>query len=144
MDTTTELRKFSANLDSLEQIREFLTGLAIKLGLDKGRTYKLCLAVDEIATNIINYGYLKSGITDGMIYVMLRSGKEMLTVIIEDTAIPFNPFENKIPGEDELALPLEERPIGGLGIMLAKENVDEFRYEFENGKNRNIFCVNLR
>lgn len=144
MNTTTELRKFSANLDSLEPIREFLTDSANKLGLDKSRTYKLCLAVDEIATNIINYGYLKSGITDGMIDVMMASGKEMLTVILEDTAIPFNPFENKIPGEDELALPLEERPIGGLGIMLAKENVDEFRYEFENGKNRNIFCINLR
>lgn len=144
MNTTTELRKFSANLDSLEPIREFLTDSANKLGLDKSRTYKLCLAVDEIATNIINYGYLKSGITDGMIDVMMASGKEMLTVILEDTAIPFNPFENKIPGEDELALPLEERPIGGLGIMLAKENVDEFRYEFENGKNRNIFRINLR
>ncbi|MDP3913578.1 MAG: ATP-binding protein [Bacteroidota bacterium] len=144
MDTTTEFRKFSANLDSLEPIREFLTGLANKLGLDKSRTYKLCLAVDEIATNIINYGYLKSGITDGMIDVIVDSNKELLTVTLEDTAIPFNPFENKLPGEVDLALPLEERPIGGLGIMLAKENVDEFRYEFENGKNRNIFCVNLK
>jgi len=143
MDTTTELRKFSANLDSLEQIREFLTDSAVKLELEKSRTYKLCLAVDEIATNIINYGYLKSGITEGIIDVTVTSTSELLTVILEDAAIPFNPFENKIPGVDVLALPLEERPIGGLGIMLAKENVDEFRYEFENGKNRNIFNVNL-
>jgi hypothetical protein len=28
--------------------------------------------------------------------------------------------------------------------MLARENVDEFRYEFENGKNRNFFCVKLK
>lgn len=144
MNTTTELRKFSANLDSLEQIREFLTDSANRLGLDKSRTYKLCLAVDEIATNIINYGYLKSGITDGIIDVVVSSNKEMLTVILEDTAIAFDPFENKLPGEEDLALPLEERPIGGLGILLAKENVDEFRYEFENGKNRNIFCIKLK
>lgn len=140
---TTEFRKFSANLDSLEPIREFLTDSANKLGLDKSKTYKLCLAVDEIATNIVNYGYLNSGITDGIIDVVVSSNKELLTVILEDSAIAFNPFENKLPGEEDLSLPLEERPIGGLGIMLAKENVDEFRYEFKNGKNRNIFCVNL-
>jgi len=141
---TTEFRKFSANLDSLEPIREFLTDSANKLGLDKNKTYKLCLAIDEIATNIINYGYLNSGITNGIIDVVVYSSKELLTVILEDKAIAFNPFENKLPGVEDLTLPLEERPIGGLGIMLAKENVDEFRYEFENGKNRNIFCVNLR
>jgi anti-sigma regulatory factor (Ser/Thr protein kinase) len=140
---TTEFRKFSANLDSLEPIREFLTDSANKLGLDKSKTYKLCLAVDEIATNIVNYGYLNSGITDGIIDVVVSSNKELLTVILEDTAIAFNPFENKLPGEEDLSLPLEERPIGGLGILLAKENVDKFLYEFKNGKNRNIFCVNL-
>lgn len=144
MDINTESRKFSATLDSLEVIREFLADSGKSVGLDKSKTYKLCLAVDEITTNIINYGYLKSGIANGIIDIIVSSDNNVLTVILEDTATPFNPLENKIPGEEELALPLEERPIGGLGIMLAKENVDEFRYNYKNGKNRNIFCVNIK
>ena len=143
MDTITEFRKFSASLDSLEPIREFLAVSAQKVGLDKSRTYKLCLAVDEIATNIINYGYLNSGIADGIIDVNVISDYEKLTVILEDTATPFNPLETKLPADDELELPLEKRAIGGLGIMIAKENVDDFRYNYENGKNKNIFCVVL-
>lgn len=143
MDTNTESRKFSASLDSLSLIREYLADSARLVGLDKSRTYKLCLAVDEIATNIINYGYLKSGIDNGIINVTVSSDKDLLTVILEDSAVPFNPLENKPPGEKELALPLEERAIGGLGIMLAIKNVDKFSYNYENGKNKNIFCMGL-
>jgi serine/threonine-protein kinase RsbW len=143
MDTVTESRKFSATLDSLSLIREFIRDSAKLAGLDKGKTYRLCLAVDEIVTNIINYGYPQSEISHGIIEIIISAGNDELTVILEDTAIPFNPFEIVLPGEKELALPLEERSVGGLGIMLAKENVDEFRYNYENGKNQNIFIVCL-
>lgn len=136
-------KKFCATLDSLSPIREFVADSAKLAGLDKSKTYKLCLAVDEIASNIINYGYLGSGIDDGIIDVTLFNNDKLLTVILEDTATPFNPFDNRTLGEIDLALPLEERPIGGLGIMLAKENVDEFKYLYQNGKNKNIFCINL-
>ena len=143
MNTNAESRKFCANLDSLSPIREFVADKAKLVGIDKSKIYKLCLAVDEIATNIINYGYLRSGIDDGIIDVDILIESKLLTVTLEDTAPPFNPFDKITPEDDELALPLEERPIGGLGIMLAKENVDEFKYIFQNGKNKNIFCVNL-
>jgi serine/threonine-protein kinase RsbW len=143
MDANTESRKFSATLDSLSLIREFIRDSTKLVGLDKSKTYKLCLAVDEIATNIINYGYPKSEIADGIIDIIISYDNDMLTVILEDTATPFNPFEIKLPGEKELALPLEDRPVGGLGIMLAKENVDKLMYIYENGKNKNIFCVDL-
>jgi len=143
MEASTKSQKFSANLDSLGHIREFITDSAKLAGLDKSKTYKLCLAVDEIATNIINYGYLRSGIENGIIDITIQITKDQLIAILEDTATPFNPFDRKMPNEEELKKPLEERQIGGLGIMLAKENVDEFNYLFQNGKNLNIFSINL-
>lgn len=143
MKATSESQKFCASLDSLSPIRKFVSDLAYSVGLDKSKTYKLCLAVDEIATNIINYGYLKSGEENGVIDVKITKNDGALTVILEDTAPPFNPFGNITPGDNELSLPLEERPIGGLGIMLAKQNVDEFDYKYQNGKNHNIFRVNI-
>jgi anti-sigma regulatory factor (Ser/Thr protein kinase) len=143
MRVLSEVRSFSATLDSLNPIREFLILSGKSIGLDNNRIYKLCLAVDEIATNIINYGYVNSGMKDPCIDITLISDNKMLTVTLEDTAMPFNPFEMDIPGEKELSLPLEQRPIGGLGILLAKNNVDEFLYKYEKGKNKNIFLINL-
>lgn len=143
MEASTKSQKFSDNLDSLGPIREFLSDSAKLAGLDKSRTYKLCLAIDEIATNIINYGYLRSGIENGIIDVTIQIENDQLIVTLEDTATPFNPFNRKMPNDEELKKPLEERPIGGLGILLAKENVDEFNYKYQNGKNHNIFVMNL-
>lgn len=143
MEASTKSQKFSDNLDSLGPIREFLSDSAKLAGLDKSRTYKLCLAIDEIATNIINYGYLRSGIENGIIDVTIQIENNQLIVTLEDTATPFNPFNRKMPNDEELKKPLEERPIGGLGILLAKENVDEFNYKYQNNKNRNIFVMNL-
>jgi anti-sigma regulatory factor (Ser/Thr protein kinase) len=111
--------------------------------LEKSRIYKLCLAVDEIATNIINYGYTQSKISNGKIDLAVYSENDQLNVILEDSAVPFNPLQHIIPAEEDLTKPFDERPIGGLGIMLARENVDEFKYNYQNGKNRNIFCLNL-
>ena len=143
MEASTKSQKFSANLDSLGPIREFLSDSAKLARLDKSRSYKLCLAIDEIATNIINYGYLRSGIENGTIDVIIQIENDQLIATLEDTATPFNPFDRKMPNDEELKKPLEERPIGGLGILLAKENVDEFNYKYQNGKNHNIFVMNL-
>lgn len=136
-------KTFSATLDSLGSIRQFITNSGKAIGLNKSKIYKLCLAVDEIATNIINYGYTKSGIENGSIDLLIKYDNDALTVTLEDSAIPFNPLDKILPNEKDLSLPLEERPIGGLGIMLAKENVDNYSYEYKNGKNRNILCINF-
>ena len=45
------------SLTSLDDIRAFVSEHASKAGLTERQTYRLCLAVDEIATNIVNYGY---------------------------------------------------------------------------------------
>lgn len=64
-----------------------------------------------------------------------------LTVIIEDDGVAFDPRENKLPDSEDFSKPLENRPIGGLGVFLAFDGVDEFKYERSGGRNRNIFVV---
>ena len=56
-----ECRTFPGNLDSLSPIREYVKSAANTAGLSKKATYELCLAVDEIATNIALYGYEEAG-----------------------------------------------------------------------------------
>jgi anti-sigma regulatory factor (Ser/Thr protein kinase) len=127
------------NLDSLQAIRDFVLAAAAEAGIDERSAYKLSLAVDEIATNIITYGYGGSA-TPGDVVIQAGTENGRLQVVLEDTSPPFDPFSRDEPSG--LDAPLEERAIGGLGVFLAKRSVDEFRYEYVDGRNRNIFVVN--
>jgi serine/threonine-protein kinase RsbW len=138
-----ESNSFEASVDSLESIRDFISEKAILAGLDKKKNYGLNLAIDEIATNIVRYGYPAVNINDGKITVIISVENNQLKVVLEDTALAFDPMQHLLPTDDDINKPLEERPIGGLGIMLARQNVDKFEYEFIDGKNRNIFINNI-
>lgn len=126
------------NLDSLNAIRHYVIEAAAQVGLDKKVTYRLQLAVDEIATNIIVHGYEQAGKT-GTVTVLAEINRDTLTVTLEDTSAPFDPRPLERP--DHINKPIKERPIGGLGVYLAMENVDKFDYEYVNNRNRNIFII---
>ena len=138
-----ESKRFAGTLDSLGPIREYVTSGALAAGLKKKATYELALAVDEIATNIILHGYQKAG-RSGVLDVLVGSDERQLTVTLEDDGEPFDPLQSILPENEDLKRPLEERPIGGLGLYLAFQGVDEFRYERTGGRNRNIFIVYLQ
>ena len=129
----------SGNLDSLSDIGHFVNAAAAQAGLDKKVAYRLRLAVDEIATNIVVHGYDENGLT-GDVLVMAELDAQALTIILEDSSPPFDP-RNLLGRPEHIDRPMEERPIGGLGIYLTIENVDKFDYEFVDQRNRNIFVV---
>ncbi len=127
------------NLDSLEAIAQYVMAAAAAAGLDKKASYKLRLAVDEIATNIIVYGYEEAG-REGVVDLWADIGPQVLTISIEDTGISYDPTQKTAP--EDLDKPLEERSIGGLGLYLAIKSVDKFCYERVGERNRNILTVN--
>ncbi|MDJ0515261.1 MAG: ATP-binding protein [Trichodesmium sp. MO_231.B1] len=121
------------SLDSLQEIRQYVKSAAIEAGLET-RAYKLCLAVDEIATNIITHGYNEAGL-EGNIYLETTINSESLAIVLEDTGIQFDPTTTEtVTGEN-----LDP---GGWGLPLAKEAVDDWRYERVGDRNRNILIVN--
>ncbi|MDB5240900.1 MAG: anti-sigma regulatory factor [Spirosoma sp.] len=135
-----ERKTFPGILDSLEDIRQVVKEESQRVKLSKKATYNLLLAVDEIATNIIVHGYEETG-TQGTVDLIIEHTDGQLSVILEDDATPFDPLKRELPKEDFFSMPLEERPIGGMGIHLTINGVDEFRYEFVNHRNRNIFIM---
>ena len=129
-----------ATLDALEVIGKYVIEAADSAGLESKAAYGLRLAVDEIATNIVTHGYQEAGRT-GDVAVSGTLTDAALTIVLEDSGIPFDPLQHVLPCDEDLSLPLEERPIGGLGIMLVVNGVDDFSYRYQDGRNRNIFVV---
>jgi serine/threonine-protein kinase RsbW len=131
---------FPGTLDSLEGIRQIVKEESQRAGLSKKAAYNLILAIDEIATNIIVHGYEETG-NEGPVDLLTENSDGKLTVILEDDAPPFDPLKRELPNEEFFNRPLEERPIGGMGIHLTINAVDEFKYELADNRNRNIFIV---
>jgi serine/threonine-protein kinase RsbW len=127
-----------AKLDSLSAIGAFVLEAASQAGLERKFAYRMRLAVDEIATNAIVHGYDVAGQEGGLV-VSAEVGDGILTIILEDTGPAYDPFDT--PSPDDLDQPLDDRDIGGLGVFLAVQGVDEFRYEWVDDKNRNIFTM---
>jgi anti-sigma regulatory factor (Ser/Thr protein kinase) len=127
-------------LDSLSEIGQYVNAAAQAAGLDKKVAYRLRLAVDEVATNSVIHGYEESG-TTGDLVVRSEMDSEKLTIIVEDSAPPFD-LRSLQERPDHIDKPVEDRPIGGLGVYLTVKNVDKFDYEYVNNRNRNIFVVN--
>ena len=133
---------FPGTLDSLAPIREFVGRAAATAGLDKTASYNLCLAVDEIATNIVVHGYQAAGL-HGDLRVNAETEPGRLVVRVEDTGPAYDPGKHEVPDRDDLEAPLHERPAGGLGIMLAMQGVDDLQYSTSASGNVHRFVVNL-
>lgn len=90
------------------------------------------LSLDELITNIVNYGFAKLPEKKD-ISLTLRVIDENLYVDLVDEGVAFDPFTD-VP-DPSLDAPLEERKIGGLGVYFVKALVNETRYERRDGKN---------
>ena len=92
------------------------------------------LAIEELVTNCIKYGYSES--SEHLIDVAMRVADGQLIMHVTDDGRPFNPLEAPAP---DLSLPLDERPIGGLGLHLLRTMSDSMTYE----RRGNLNCLTL-
>ncbi|MBN1180403.1 MAG: anti-sigma regulatory factor [Anaerolineae bacterium] len=129
------------NLESLQAIRDYVMAAAAEAGLDRRKTNRLRLAVDEITTNSIVHGYDEAGL-EGDLRVEAQLDDQRLTILIEDRGAAYDATQHRIPSFEELTAPLDSREIGGLGIFLTLKGMDDFRYERVGNRNRNIFIMN--
>lgn len=136
----SELR-IGASLDVLGAIGAFVMDAATDAGLASRAANRLRLAVDEMATNVIVHGKPLEHSGDDEIRFVAEIDKERLTITMEDRGPEFDPRAHALP-LDQLSKPLDERPIGGLGVFLAVRSVDGFDYTRAGDINRCTFVVN--
>lgn len=130
-DSFPDKVQFQSDLAELPRLTSVLEEWAASRGYPQrlAGTFNICL--DEIVTNIIKYGYQQSG-REGVIDLTFGTKGGLAEIKVEDDAPAFDPFSAAQPDFD---LELEDMPIGGLGIFLTKEMMDEVEYAYVNGRN---------
>jgi len=129
--------QFKNNLSELERLNLILAEFGERYHLPSKVLFNLNLALEEILTNIISYGYDDREEHEIIVRLSLEQGE--LTVEVEDDGRPFNPLEALEP---DLNKPLEERPVGGLGIHLVRKLMDELAYQRQEG--RNLLLIKIK
>ena len=128
--------RLQSELSELCRLGEFVEDFGMENGLSPGHVFKINLALDELVTNVINYGS-KKGKGECVIDLCLKLDGQDLIMLMEDNAAPFDPTKAEAPDIDAKC---EDRDIGGLGIHLTKKCLDDMRYERRDDKN----CLYLR
>jgi phosphoserine phosphatase RsbU/P len=128
----TRLEVTIANdLDELARLAGLVDEFVERNSMPERVSFNLNLCLDELITNIVSYGYEDGHHHDIHIKFALDNGR-LITEIIDDGK-EYNPFADA--PEPDLALDVDDRPIGGLGVFLVKEFMDRTDYRREGGTN---------
>ncbi|MFO7708575.1 MAG: ATP-binding protein [Desulfobacterales bacterium] len=132
MDRQPSTYAFSlrSDISELQTLGQRLESIGAELNLSKRCLFELNLALDELFTNIISYGF-----EDGRqhrIDVTITADDRVLNVTIEDDGVAFNPIERQSP-----CLPhsVDDCRVGGLGIHLIRNLMDEVCYRRDGQRN---------
>jgi anti-sigma regulatory factor (Ser/Thr protein kinase) len=121
----------SNHLSELERLHQVLWQFGKKHNLPYKVINTMNLALEEVITNVIKHGYEDTGEHAIKIRCSVQDGQVLAEV--EDDGQPFNPLECPDP---DVSMPLEDRPLGGLGIYLVRNVMDALDYHYQEGKNR--------
>ena len=131
-ETRNYILKIPSQTDNLEIIRDFVAGIARKVGFGAEDTNKIELALDEACTNVIEHAYQHDESKDIDIAVKIDTNK--FTIMVTDRGRSFNVEEIELPDMESY---LAELRVGGLGIYLIKTLMDEVDYKSKSdGKNQ--------
>ncbi len=117
-------------IEEISSLADRLEDLANEWELSPGLAMNINLVLEEALSNIIFYAFKDNKKHEIDISVSMHN--KNITLKIEDSGIPFNPLEQQTP---DITLPAEERPVGGLGIFLISQIMDEMNYARKGDQN---------
>lgn len=120
-----------AKIENIALVTDFVNSILEKNECSMKVQMEIDIVIDEIFSNIAYYAYAP-GSGEATVQVKIEDSPKRMELVFIDRGIPYNPLENKDP---DVTLDIEERKIGGLGIFLVKEMMDEVLYEYVDGQN---------
>ena len=103
---------------------------ALQNGLPANARYCARLALEEIVSNLLKYAYPDD--IEHTIAIRMALHPHELEIRIEDDGQRFNPLEHI---QDKSNAGVEDKALGGHGLLLVKRLMDEFKYRRYSRKN---------
>lgn len=125
--------------DSITTLLSFADDVEEALPLSAEQSYTLRLVIEEIATNIVKYGYAEGA--GDVIQVVCTLEGDTLRVSVRDRGRPFDPRDHTAA---ELGDDPATRELGGLGLLFVRELSDELTYSHDAASGWNELTVTKR
>jgi sigma-B regulation protein RsbU (phosphoserine phosphatase) len=137
-ETAREVLELSikADLSRIQLVNEAIDSFCRDKGQPAGISQKLGIILDELLNNTISYGFSDDG--EHEIQIQIEFAENRVVVTVRDDGVPFNPFDQVAP---DTTLSIEERGIGGLGVLLVQEMTDRQTYQRLSNQNIVTFTV---
>ena len=120
-----------ATIENIDKIMAFAEEKLESFNASMKSKTQLDIAIDEIYSNIARYAY-GSEIGKATVEIEHDEKENMAILTFIDSGVAYNPLEKADP---DVTLSADERQIGGLGIFLVKNTMDDMTYEYKDGKN---------
>ena len=126
----------AADEDALSEVNDFLDEKLEGIACSSKARFQIELAVEEIFVNLASYAYEEESTKDSCLYRKVEVGceaePEKITICFMDSGTPFDPLQRE--RADTSGKMFMER-VGGFGIHLVRETMDDVAYEYRDGKN---------
>ena len=122
-----ELQNTASELDTLCR---HVANFGHSIGLSQKTIFQINLALDELFTNIISYGYKETG--NHRIHFDISCNEGTVIIRVEDNGVPFDVAAFKAPDPQNT---LEDCKVGGLGLHLIRKLMDDISYDRLNNRN---------
>ena len=126
-------QKFERTFQSLEPIFEHTERFFSNESIDRSHLFPVSFAVEELFTNMVKYN------ADGAGDIGLCMRKSDGALVVSLTDYDADPFDVTKAPEVDVNAPVEERPIGGLGLHLVRKMVDRLEYTHSGRETRITF-----
>ena len=136
--STNKTVRITNQRDQVDTVRKFFDDYSKENKLTEKTVHDIQMALDELLTNIVNYGYEDTD--EHQIDIHFGVNDDAVKVEIVDDSKPYNILEKDNP---DISLSMEDKPIGGLGIFLIKKLMSNVDYYTEEGKNHLVMIKEL-
>lgn len=117
-------------ISEISRLNDFIEEVGNDFSLTPDIVFNLNLVLEEAIVNIINYAYPKED--HEWIFLSAKLHEGSIILVLTDTGKEFDPT---LAPEVDVTLSADEREIGGLGIFLIRQIMNEVKYERIEGKN---------
>ena len=132
-----ELKLAEARLETLPEVLAFIDGILEEMECSMKAQMQIDVVVEELYVNVAHYAYAPG---TGPLTIQAEAGADReLTITFIDEGVPYDPLARPDP---DITLSIEERPVGGLGIFMVKNTMDDMTYRRED--DRNVLTIRKR